>query len=108
MRDFKFLSNDNERTVISQNEYNRRRDMMAQQEYQRNFYEQMRVLDDLLEEQRSMSIKKYKIKKIDLFFDKLGKLFYTKEHRKVYDKIYSYFLISLFAFIFIYIIYKSI
>lgn len=108
MKDFKFLRGDSDSEVISQYEYNRRRDAMAEEQYRFRYYEQMRRLDELLEEQRNMSIKKYKLKKIDLFFDKLGKLFYTKEHRKIYDKVYSYFLISFFAFILIYIIYKSI
>lgn len=64
--------------VISQHEYNLRRDVMAQEEYQRNYYEQMRRLDELLENQRVFSQQRWKLKinppfwvKIKMFFQKI-------------------------------------
>jgi len=46
--------------IISQNEYNRRRDLMAEEQYRTKYYEQMRILDDLLEENRFYTRKRLK------------------------------------------------
>lgn len=71
---------------ITQHEYNRRRDVMAEEQYRNRYYDQMRRLDEILEEQRHNSIKRYKIKinppfwmKIKMFFQSVFlKLIFTK------------------------------
>ena len=72
--------------IITQHEYNRRRDVMAEEQYRNRYYDQMRRLDEILEEQRHNSIKRYKIKinppfwmKIKMFFQSVFlKLIFTK------------------------------
>lgn len=100
MSNFKFfvgkISQEDNESRINENA---REDILNHERYLRDHYEQMRRLDDIIEENKifsqqrnSLTIKPKFSVRVKMFFQKINLLFFTEKHQDFYDKFFLIFV----------------